>query len=108
MCGRARPTVPRDFTPSWPWGVGSGSGAPGVSDITQHRTDAGRVYCAVVLDTYSRRVIGWSIADHLRTELVVVALEMACLRRHPGKGWAAVRLRSCRHPGPLAVLRAIR
>ena len=55
-----------------------------VSDITQHRTDAGWVYCAVVLDTYSRRVIGWSIADHLRTELVVDALEMACVRRRPG------------------------
>lgn len=54
-----------------------------VSDITQHRTDQGWVYCAVVLDTYSRRVIGWSIADHLRTELVVDALEMACLRRRP-------------------------
>jgi putative transposase len=52
-----------------------------VSDITQHRTDQGWVYCAVVLDTYSRRVVGWSIADHLRTELVVDALEMACLRR---------------------------
>jgi putative transposase len=58
-----------------------------VSDITQHRTDQGWVYCAVVLDTFSRRVIGWSIADHLRTELVVDALEMACLRRRSrGKG----------------------
>lgn len=52
-----------------------------VSDITQHRTSEGWVYCAVVLDTFSRRVIGWSIADHLRTELIVDALEMACLRR---------------------------
>ena len=52
-----------------------------VSDITQHRTDQGWVYCAVVLDTYSRRVLGWSITDHLRTELVVDALKMACLRR---------------------------
>lgn len=52
-----------------------------VSDITQHRTSQGWVYCAVVLDTFSRRVIGWSIADHLRTELLVDALEMACLRR---------------------------
>jgi putative transposase len=44
------------------------------------------VYCAVVLDAYSRRVVGWSIADHLRTELVVDALEMACLRRRPHSG----------------------
>jgi putative transposase len=57
-----------------------------VSDITQHRTDQGWVYCAVVLDAYSRRVVGWSIADHLRTELVVDALEMACLRRRPHSG----------------------
>jgi putative transposase len=57
-----------------------------VSDITQHRTGQGWVYCAVVLDAYSRRVIGWSIADHLRTELVVDALEMACLRRKPAAG----------------------
>jgi putative transposase len=54
-----------------------------VSDITQHRTQQGWVYCAVVLDAYSRRVVGWSIAEHLRTELVVDALEMACLRRRP-------------------------
>jgi putative transposase len=52
-----------------------------VSDITQHRTGEGWVYCAVVLDTFSRRVVGWSIAEHLRTELIVDALEMACLRR---------------------------
>ena len=52
-----------------------------VSEITQHRTGQGWVYCAVVLDAYSRRIVGWSIADHLRTELVVDALEMACLRR---------------------------
>jgi putative transposase len=45
------------------------------------QADQGWVYCAVVLDTYSRRVVGWSIADHLRTELVVDALEMACVRR---------------------------
>jgi putative transposase len=54
-----------------------------VSDITQHRTREGWVYAAVVLDVYSRRVVGWSIADHLRTELVVDALDMARWRRHP-------------------------
>ena len=57
-----------------------------VSDITQHRTGQGWVYCAVVLDAYSRRIVGWSIADHLRTELIVDALEMACLRRRPPAG----------------------
>jgi hypothetical protein len=47
-----------------------------VSDITQHRTGQGWVYCAVVLDVCSRRVVGWSIADHLHTELVLDALDM--------------------------------
>ena len=54
-----------------------------VTDITQHRTGEGWVYAAVVLDVFSRRVVGWSIADHLRTELVVDALDMARWRRHP-------------------------
>ena len=53
------------------------------TDITQHRTREGWVYCAAVLDVYSRRIVGWSIADHLRTELVVDALEMARWRRKP-------------------------
>jgi putative transposase len=52
-------------------------------DITQHRTSEGWLYCAVVPDVYSRRVVGWSIADHLRTEIVVDALDMACWRRKP-------------------------
>ena len=54
-----------------------------VTDITQHRSAEGWVYAAVVLDVYSRRVVGWSIADHLRTELVADALDMARLRRKP-------------------------
>jgi putative transposase len=54
-----------------------------VTDITQHRTSEGWVYAAVVLDVFSRRVVGWSIADHLRTELVVDALDMARWRRKP-------------------------
>ena len=54
-----------------------------VADITEHPAGEGKVYVAVVLDAWSRRVIGWSIADHLRTELVVNALDMACWRRKP-------------------------
>lgn len=50
---------------------------------TQHRTGEGWVYAAVVLDVFSRRVVGWSIADHLRTELVIDALDMARWRRKP-------------------------
>jgi hypothetical protein len=47
------------------------------TDITQHRARDGWVYCAAEIDAYSRRIVGWSIADHLRSELVVDALEMA-------------------------------
>ena len=54
-----------------------------LTDITEHPTGEGKVYCAAVLDVFSRRIVGWSIADHLRTELVVDALEMARWRRHP-------------------------
>jgi putative transposase len=52
-----------------------------VGDVTEHPTATGKVYLAVVLDAFSRRVIGWSIADHLRSELVVDALQMAIWRR---------------------------
>ena len=61
-----------------------------VTDITQHRTSEGWVYCAVVLDVFSRRAVGWSIADHLRTELVVDAIDMARWRRQPAQGQTVV------------------
>lgn len=54
-----------------------------VTDITQHQTGEGWVYCAAVIDVFSRRCVGWSIADHLRTELVVDAIDMARWRRRP-------------------------
>ena len=54
-----------------------------VMDITQHRTSEGWVYCAAVIDVFSRRCVGWSIADHLRTELVIDAIDMARWRRKP-------------------------
>ncbi len=54
-----------------------------VTDITQHRTGEGWLYCAAVVDVFSRRCVGWSIADHLRTELVVDAIDMARWRRKP-------------------------
>jgi putative transposase len=57
-----------------------------VMDITEHPTDTGKVYLAVVLDAYSRRVVGWSIADHIRSELVVDAVQMAVWRRQPPEG----------------------
>jgi putative transposase len=55
-----------------------------VSDITEHATASGKVHLAVVIDAFVRRVIGHSIADHLRAELVVDALQMSIWRRnHP-------------------------
>ncbi len=54
-----------------------------VMDVTEHPTGEGKVYLAVVLDAWSRRVVGWSIADHLRAELVCDALDMATWRRRP-------------------------
>jgi putative transposase len=44
------------------------------------------VYCCAVLDVYSRAIVGWSIAGHMRTELVVDALQMATWRRRPAPG----------------------
>lgn len=67
----------RDFTATGPdqkW----------VMDVTEHPTLTGKVYLAVVLDVWSRLVIGWSIASHMRAELVVDALQMAIWRRQPG------------------------
>jgi transposase InsO family protein len=57
-----------------------------LTDITEHPTREGKVYLAAVLDVFSRRIVGWSIADHLRAELVVDALEMARWRRRPAPG----------------------
>ena len=58
-------------------------------DITEHPTGNGRIYLAVVIDAFSRRVIGWSIADHMRAELVADALQMATWQRQPTPGGVA-------------------
>lgn len=57
-----------------------------LTDITEHPTREGKVYLGAVLDVFSRRIVGWSIADHLRSDLVVDALEMARWRRRPAPG----------------------
>jgi putative transposase len=75
----ARPApdlVERDFTASGPdrlW----------VADITYVPTWAGFLFLAVVLDAFSRRVVGWAMATHLKTQLVLDALEMALGQRKP-------------------------
>jgi putative transposase len=54
-----------------------------VADLTYIPTGAGTLYLAVVLDVWSRRIIGWAMATHLRTSLVLAALEMAIAQRRP-------------------------
>ena len=71
--------VERDFNPTEPnrlW----------AADITYIRTWEGWLYLASVMDLYSRRIVGWALASHLRAELVVDALEMAVARRRPDPG----------------------
>jgi putative transposase len=76
----AQPPAPdlvgRDFTAAGPnqlW----------VADITYIPTGAGFLYLAVVLDAWSRRVVGWALETHLRTALVLAALDMALAQRRP-------------------------
>ena len=54
-----------------------------VADITYVPTWTGFLYLAIVLDVFSRKVVGWAMANHLRTELVLAALNMAIAQRHP-------------------------
>ena len=75
----ANDLVKRDFSPPAPnqlW----------VADITYLRSWEGWLYLAIVLDCFSRRIVGWALEDHLRAELVVDALEQALQRRRPERG----------------------
>jgi putative transposase len=71
--------VCRDFAPTEPnrlW----------VADLTEIATWEGKLYLAVVVDCFSRRCVGWAMAEHMRAELVVEALEMALWQRRPDIG----------------------
>ncbi len=57
-----------------------------VTDITEHRSREGKVYCAVVLDVFSRRVVGWAIDAHPTAMLTTNALAMAIEQRSPPAG----------------------
>jgi len=57
-----------------------------VTDITEHPTREGKVFCAAVLDAYSRRIVGWSIDSRQDSTLVVNALDMAIRNRQPEPG----------------------
>jgi putative transposase len=67
----------------------SGANETWVADITYLPTRAGWLYLAAVEDLYSRRVVGWSMAEHLESRLVVDALALAVRRRLPGAGLLA-------------------
>lgn len=56
------------------------------ADITYLETWQGRCYLAAIQDLYSRRIVGWQLAEHMRAELVVDALQMALHQRRPGPG----------------------
>ena len=71
--------VERDFRPDGPDQTWS-------ADITYISTWEGLLYLAHVQDLFSRLIVGWSMADHLRSQLVVDALEMALARRRPDRG----------------------
>jgi putative transposase len=74
--GAAPDLVDRDFRADKPnklW----------VADITYVPTWAGFLFLAIVLDAFSRRIVGWAMATHLKTELVLDALEMALTQRNP-------------------------
>jgi putative transposase len=57
-----------------------------LQDITYVPTAQGWLYLALVMALWSRKIVGWAMADPLRSELVVSALPMACIQRRPGKG----------------------
>ena len=71
--------VKRQFRPTAP-------NALWVADITYLRTWEGWLYLCAVQDAFSRRIVGWSMADHMRSDLVVDALQMAIARRQPEEG----------------------
>jgi putative transposase len=82
--------VRRDFaaaTPNRLW----------LADITYVPTREGWLYLAVILDAFSRRVVGWALADHLRTELATAALRMALLARRPEPGLVHHSDRGCQY-----------
>jgi putative transposase len=93
--------VERDFDPTGPDQTWS-------ADITYISTWEGFLYLAHVQDLYSRRIVGWSMADHLRSELVVSALEMALHRRRPGPGLVHHSDKGCQYTAVLFTKRCVK
>ena len=93
--------VERDFDPTGPNQTWS-------ADITYISTWEGFLYLAHVQDLYSRRIVGWSMADHLRSELVVDALEMALHRRRPDPGLVHHSDKGCQYTAVLFTKRCVK
>lgn len=68
-----------------------------VADATYIPTWSGFLYLAMVLDVYSRRVVGWAMETHLRTELILSALDMALAQRRPARGVIHHSDRGCQY-----------
>ncbi len=95
LCLRRKPFVPRTTDSRHSWTIVSnlargvqltGPDQLWVADITYIRLQEEFAYLAVVIDAFSRRVIGWAMADHLRASLAVAALNMALEERRPPWG----------------------
>jgi transposase InsO family protein len=84
----------RQFDPESP-------NAAWVADLTYIPTREGWLYLAAVEDLYSRRVVGWSMADHLASRLVVDALALAVERRLPGEGCWPIPTAAAHTPAPI-------
>lgn len=70
-----------------------------VSDITYIRTRSGWVYLAVVMDLFSRKIVGWAMAPHMRAELVISAMQLAIAQRQPAPGLIAHSDRGSQYAG---------
>jgi transposase InsO family protein len=88
---RARDLIQRDFAPR------AGTDRRYAGDITYIMTWEGWAYLAAVIDLSSRRVVGWALADHMRTSLVEEALSMAFARRRPADGVIFHSDRGCQY-----------
>jgi len=75
----AKNKLKRRFNPKKPNRVYAG-------DITYIKTDEGWLYLAIVMDLFSRQIVGWSMADHMKTSLVNDAMQMAIWQRKPPRG----------------------
>lgn len=70
-----------------------------VSDITYIRTRSGWVYLAAVMDLFSRKIVGWAMAPHMRAELVISAMQLAIAQRQPEPGLIAHSDRGSQYAG---------